>query len=439
MREIFDPNLPVIDEAPLQTVEQLKEGCLEEARNPTGNDTHITDFNLAFYDELESGVVTPYITDMIDTSLRRERPLTVSEAVHHNLRVFQHYAIKNHNEEYPHRFNRKRHRQHIREVASNYPDELEYMLLTTRTMSNISERGVTIDCLANIYSDRLGSQPNVLEVGCSLMGVLTRCKMSDVYPFQGIHVVRTGRDGNTEADREYTSRLNRARALGNIIAGGTGIDVEFIADPLTRAYTRACSFYPRELMDLQKVAMFDDLANARLRIFPQHSRGSRHELIFNDSAEDKTPEINFFFADFSDDLMMEPFSENPIQKFEIVFINTSAHQNSDAGISAMISRALDLTTENGLVVIQDNGYIDTGMPYGLRILKPKFFKIPFAYGVFVIDKLTVDPANEEDVQAQELWRYENARCQRLRFGEGKIVSDGVMKSVKQVISSRSTR
>lgn len=269
---------------------------------------------------------------------------------------------------------------------------LHFRLLTQRVQSNIAERYKTVKLLAHTYKDRFGTEPSHLDIGSSvLQGSLklafNRAHYPRRVPFGDIQINKMDRSEKTEKDNTATRLANIALRSEVSFGPMMGIDITNVDDRAIKEWAKSCSFYPDELLDLEKVKEYDELDN----LDPDHER------------------VRFARVDFSDTRdvrRLRAVTNN--ERYDIITFSTIFYQVNLRERQAMLVNAAQFLSDEGVILIQD-------APDGN-------FETPYNYRASVID------GTAPELGEQELLRWKTPRCKEAIIGLGKVSIHGKLTS-----------
>jgi len=263
--------------------------------------------------------------------------------------------------------------------------------------SCVDERYKTIKLFTSLVANRFDAPPTLLDVGSSVLhGDLKLVYESDpsspVRPFQPIEILN---DKHEKAKDERLTKLANVALSQQIQFGHVmGVDITDIDDVGTRRWARGCRFYPDELFQPDVVEDYDLLESTD----PDHSR------------------VSFLKGDFATMTRNEVVAASPVSTWDIIAFSTVFYQVSSSERIAMLLNALNLLSDNGLIIIQDAREVIVGMEDDVE----GNFSIPFNYATSIIDAQRASDDYEEPVIA-----WENGRCQRAVFEpKGRIRVNG---------------
>jgi hypothetical protein len=352
--------------------------------------------------------------DSDTTGGKKEEPFTAQYAVNLLLRSFQHtFLFKR---AYPILFNE------TADEFLNYPEDfdtpeawleeaggildnpnshaiLDYDLTQRRIQSNIADRykGPKLAILKE-YPSRFRGPLNILDVGASLNLGLTKLVVGD--KFGQVEILDSSSRDAFVHDTNATEYINHLINSPLDVAGGVGVDILPGWDLNSREWIRSCSFYPSELLDLNRIEEFDRLVLAN-SILDKHNR-TKSGLNISGVNMDR---LSFYIGDFADRNSMRDFSHSPEAeaKFDVVTFITVMHQLSDMERTAMIDRAKNYLKPDGLIIVQDFMEINPDAPNGMDFPNHWY---PFLYRTAVIDPLESTSTPRDIV----VWDY--GRCKQ---------------------------
>ena len=259
--------------------------------------------------------------------------------------------------------------------------------------SNVSDRYKSLKAFGAIARNfgRVGIF-SVMDVGCSQNAGLNH--LASGVSFGMPSVIRPESQAHQPSLR-HTAAFHRALAEELPLGHSVGIDTY---DPLdARSWAWSCSFYPSELLNEERVALFDALIRA------------------------KYDAVDFFQGNFADFDTARFAHLHGKQDFNIVNFSTVLYQADEADRSAMLTAASNYAQE--FVVVQDFLQIDPDNPTKLQF-RENWQDDPFPYRFVVRDM-------HEDTGAwHEVFKWRDGRCRELAIGMGRIaVGEGYKASV----------
>ncbi|MBX4199329.1 class I SAM-dependent methyltransferase [Candidatus Saccharibacteria bacterium] len=422
-------------------LEALSRAYSEEMETPTGDDRVIAAYAEAAMQEIHSdfGRLLDSAFDFRDTY---KHPIDAHHAVQLTLRVLQRQMLKHYPHTYPMDFfTPEAWREKINELIGN-PDiasDIEGDLIIREVQSNVVERYKAFKLIGHMYRDRIGDNPEILDVGCSLNLGLKKLAIDGRYPFGRIEVGSPGGEGFI-SDEQLTDAANILLASRLAIGASMGVDV-FIShnndNADTKEWVRACSFYPRELLKPALLMEFNDLQSETGGTTGYYTGD------FSNSAEMENLHIHFSQLKWeaehpeyksSHESLMElierlhgPHPDEEI--FDMVTFSTSMYLMSWHERIRALKRAKRLVKPTGLIVIQD---FAEQVPLGKTKLR---FHNNFHYDSMPYRTYALDPRAPE-LDPQHIFSWETGRCQRLRLGLGKIAVSGKARAPQELLSSR---
>lgn len=255
--------------------------------------------------------------------------------------------------------------------------------LRQHLLSNVSERYKTIPLLINLMEDRFKEEPSILDVGCSQMhGGKKLAYQAELGPkygnFKNIELLDTSSETST-IDKRLSKVTNFIMKQHVDYGAMTGIDIRNIDDPAIKRFAKSCSFYPDELRNEDKVTQFEALDN----LDPRHER------------------VKFHVADISSDIDARNFrNQSEAKRYDIIIFSTVLYQVSPAEQIAMKVNAMNMLTDNGIIIVQDAPDGDFSKKYN--------------YVTSVIDARQIEKGE------QPLLRWATGRCLRAVPEAGRI-------------------
>lgn len=421
-------------------LEALSRAYAQEMGRPTGGDKIIAAYAKAAEQEIhhEFG---EFLENSFEFRDSYRPPIEAHHAVQLTLRVLQKHMLKHYPHIYPTRFFKHRMWSEKINELINDPDtasDIEGDLVVREVQSNVVERYKAFKLIAHMYRDRIGTYPEILDVGCSLNLGLKKLALNQRYPFDSIEVGQK-KPGGFETKRDMTRAANTLLASRLAIGASLGVDV-FMApgndNVDTKEWVRACSFYPSELLKPALLMEFNDLQS---------------------EAENR---VTYFSGDFTNEDEMENLHiqyssrkwefENPNYKnseqsllelvtrlqgphpdeglFDMVIFSTSMYLMSWHQRVRALKRAKKLAKPTGLIVVQD---FAEKRPSGNTKLR---FHNDFMYDAMPYRTYVIDPKSPE-TDPQMIFAWETGRCQRLQLGLGRIAVGGKLRAPEELLSS----
>lgn len=385
---------------PPSPIESLIRQLELETDKPPGNDPRIAAFARVALrrvreDHKWSSIVHDFLTERPDLSPSYRSNLF--------LRAVQADQIAN-NQNYPKAHENTEVWEHTFDDIGQDFERLGQIVVNlhgSNTMSNIAERYKAIKMVLLMMGHRF-DDVSILDIGCSLNHglkqlVLNKGGSFSRYKFGKVEV-SIGPDIGEDPSLQipslgYTAMFNRLmnRKRANI-GPSLGVDIMNSEDPVIQEWAISCSFYPSELLDTRRVR------NAR-------------------RLEKKQPkQVGFYREDFTD-LDHKRFREkSPVSSYDVVVLSTILYQLNPEERAAMIANAKKYTSPDGLIIIQDFASLKTDPISSMRTLEfdDHWYAHPYKYRTYVIDM------QDPDEQLQEIFLWENGRCDRVALGTGRI-------------------
>lgn len=245
--------------------------------------------------------------------------------------------------------------------------KLHEILLTKNTSTTIYQRYVGPAAAINLL---LPSKPmRGADFGCGANHGLRGYELGS--EFQNVTVV-------TDPNELLNSQMIKAfHKLQVAIEKGLAIDNQDLNDPKTRDFTRACSFYPKELGNYQTFIDFEErLAEAT--------------------------KTEFLHADLLE--LEEKGLES--ESYDFVIISTVYYQLGPDKQKKVLETAQRILKDEGLVIINDfaeTDIEDETNPVGLKFEDKPWYNGHFSYGTFILSKAT-------GWRPKEIFRWNNGRC-----------------------------
>lgn len=251
--------------------------------------------------------------------------------------------------------------------------KLEYDLGHRNVQSNVVERYKAVKLAAGLMHSRLGDGARILDVACSRNHGLSKLKLN--LPFKPITF---GSDNSGCMPSLFIDKLVR-QTIGQPLSLGrsVGTDLVPISSGEDAVWTRSCSFYPSELLNIAAVTEYDYLDNNQI------------------------PGVDFVLGNFAS----RGLNDESIEKsFDIVSVSTFLYQLQPE----QRLRARELFRENlgrdGIIVYLDFAHpTDDGQNL---IFKESWFDELFPY------RTLVEFGSDQTHRVYELFCWDNGRCNK---------------------------
>ena len=264
MREQFSASAARPEQSELVTVAERLAQLQARARieSQRGNDPYMQAFHESFAEALED----PDVADVVGWSLTSRPELGTARALGLSLRAFQ--AIEmGQDPSYP------AGREETENWSPTFTRLLEQPMYTERwwgymlddRVSNVARRALVVKLVA--LFDEPANAVRVLELGTSQTHILQKLMVCDKprHRFAKTIVVPQLINGQTQAleDMPQSSKLQALLKKKVPFGVSTGIDLNPIDDPATKAWAESCSFYPGERLDPIRRAEYEELSSLR--------------------------------------------------------------------------------------------------------------------------------------------------------------------------------
>ncbi len=262
--------------------------------------------------------------------------------------------------------------------------EFQAYVRSRDVQSNIADRYTSFKLLIELYRDRFGDTPHLLDIGCSADHGLKLLERNEGYYVPNVTQAYLGKH-KVDAPHDLKDRIHELVSLPDGIGESVGVDkvpMQLIEnDPSTRQWVFACSFYPSELLDKRRYLQYILLGNYQ----PEN--------------------IQFIQADFStSDVEIDPPQDE--DGFDMVTFSTVLYQATPKKRETMIENAKRHLKPNGLIVVQD--FVNTRRGDPSKLVFPRYwFKEEYGYRTLVFDM------QDESAGFQEVFRWQNGRCREL--------------------------
>jgi len=269
---------------------------------------------------------------------------------------------------------------------------LQMEILFLEIQSNVADRYKSLKLGLSLFGDNFTDRqaPRVMDVGCSLnlggqiiANNLPFFSESDPYLSRRKRLLPEGRE--IKALRRL---LKEAAPLGEV----WGVDIFSPTDSNMRDWVFACSLYPSELMDAERVAHFNRIAEAA------------------------SPKVHFVYNDFADPFVLtgsERFSTVLPEpgSMDVICLFTVLYEVPPAKRQLLINRALESLTPRGILLVQDFALVDAGSPQELDF-DPWYHPNRadrWPYKTFVWEKTAPESG------FQTLFEWSSGRCMELKL------------------------
>lgn len=401
MESYSDEELSKIKLSNTQKLETLPLELYAQIEKPPAGDERIAAFSAAMITELQDEETRDFIKDLF----AHRKDIAPSYAANLLLRGFQKQLLRDADRfDYPTSFDKTEPwRAAIREVLEDpvRSEELVLDMFIRDVQSNIAERYKSFKLIMQAMKSRIGERPKVMDIGCSQNQGLKKLALGR--PFGEVEVVNDG-EGESIIDPNLTKKVNAELAKPFRIGTGLGIDIMPMNDPRVREWAKSCSFYPSELLDQELIDEYD--------LINQH---------------DRVDNIGFDTYDFTSEALYRLSHDQFRGNFDVITLSTVMYQMDEDERTRMADIVRRFLAPGGIVIYQDFGEVDKGDPTKLNYYK-HWFLHKFSYTTAVLD--TADPRDE----LQEIFRWENGRCQRMAMGLGSLSINGKLKTYPEIIA-----
>ena len=359
---------------------------------PPDNDPVLAAFGFAAAQEVADGVLGRILTETLD--LRPD--LSARDASNLLLRTWQKQFLRDRSLHYPNpNF----------EDAGYWQDMMNRMLrdgmiwgdieidLRFRTVqSNIPARYITHKLIMLSESERLDSQPQLLDIGTSdMQGPI---KLAINHPFAGIELTKQRRSRGRfgwAVDSLSSQVINHMVAQNIDLGTSVATDVRSFrntsnpdkATSTEAEWIRACTFRGMEFRNRQRTREFWEL----------HKTNS--------------PKLHFYQGAFSREGMGTFAAESPVQQFDIVSLSTVMYQMSTEEQEEARVLAREYVKPDGLIIYQDFIHIDPDDRTN--------FKFYPRWNAYTYRTLIEDPLDKSG-ELQEVFRSRDGRCRQIALG-----------------------
>jgi hypothetical protein len=312
------------------------------------------------------------------------RPGAENEPLRHRIIVQQHgRALR-----YPHDYSSPEAWSMAFEAVLSDPDVFGEFLMdvwTRALASNVSERYKALKALGTLArgAGRIDTL-KFFDVGPSQHAGANH--IASGLPFERVTVFKP--NTNQALNIPGTQLFAHAMNVNLPVEIAMGVDMYYPIE--SRSWARSCSHYPSELLDKDRVALYDT-------------------LIMQDQ-----PNVLFYKADFTE-FDHEAFARHERaegradQKYDIVNFSTVLYQSTPEEREKMLGHATRIAQE--FIVMQDFAAIDPNDPSKL-IFRTNWQDDPFPYRTFVMDM------REDPPIWHEIFRWRDGRCREMVMGMG---------------------
>ncbi len=349
--------------------------------------------------------------DLIDDTLTYHATenggITPSHAVNLMLRAPQKQLLKKHEEKnYPKAYtDDKLWYKDLSEMVNN-PDTWAELFIDMRrnVSSNVSERYKAFKAIFLVLQERF-NQPRVLDIGSSQNQGLKKLGLN--LPFEPVNVIEpildhSERGYHLGTHEEAEEQLNQLLQTPLQLGPSSGVDFFTPDDPMNRDWAKACSFYPSELLDDNKLAKYDAIDQI-----------------------DDVPNVDFIASDIFE-LEPKEVIEKYEEPFDVITVCTMMYQLSKEERIELKSKLREFTKEDGLIIYQDFVAKDAKSPAELYFYKHWFGK-PYRYRTIVED------LSAPSIGLQEVFRWENGRCGRVHLCAGRLSLQGAVGTIEDFL------
>jgi hypothetical protein len=275
--------------------------------------------------------------------------------------------------------------------------------------TNKSERGVAYRLMQHLYKDRFGDRPRYMDVGSSRGHIIAALDIAD-YVFR-LPEVYTGspEDNEIEVDPTLTSEIARLINWYLPIGRSVCIDAWPRNDEEVRLFKRACSFDPPELLNPANLQDYERLDQHQSSNITYIEELFDHPGLFD-------PQDGSTVVTGGAEVSGPPMYEFG-QEFSFVTICSLMYQLAEERRRRVFDNALRYSPPNGIVMVQDftdwQPPVDEQHPVE-QLSFPSRWRDPsrpFSYRTMIFDK------TQPDLGFQELFRWNNGRCQQLILGD----------------------
>jgi hypothetical protein len=376
----------------------LRNAFYVESQRPQGNDSRYAACSAALYDMLDPSnnpTVREVFTDVI--SWRRHPHENSSYLVYLTERVLHMMALdRKETLHYPHEAVTKEWWQgFISETLDADGDQLgNFMLhMTARDVqTNIGQRALAQLLVPIFFSERIGVNPQIADVGSSEMQGLKSLFMQES-PFQPIFIdAHRGKDPDDQQASEKLLNSVIRRAPQWYHPGlSIGIDKTYTPPGETRDWDRN-----RQKWVKTNSIRPDDMVE-RPHI----------EALYDRIAAFETPDIVPVAMDFSEPLELPLPGRPGDERYDMVFYSSSLYQNSPEGVRTMIDNGLKIVKPLGLLAVLDFVRPDARQPRDLHFVSRR----PYSFRLLLLDPQAPDEGWKAFITAQD-GRFRNLTFHR---------------------------
>lgn len=384
-----------VNELDYRRLDKFMDGLQLEVSNPTNGDERIGAFARATYEQLlYRGEILQTLAEVFAWHRYMGDRFPPAYARRFLLRAVQKQALERQEDAslpYPERFNSPEAWHYLYNDNIDYP-ELGQDMSLYKVQSNVSERYKSVALIVRAYSDRLGPNPRVLDVGCSMNIGLKKLTVLKAYPFGETDLVDQCAHNTWMLSQDRNSNEILANTLSTPVEIGQSIGIDMYPphpnSKKARLWIKSHSFYPSELLtDTVRVKEFDDLAQLEVPSVETY-RG------------------NIDIADEEQvDLLM---SSHPGWQPDLVVASTTLHQFGSTKRARALANISKLSNADTVIVVNDFVQTDPTAKGGLSFVNQERWVDPFTYRTLVKDLATGEPW-------QEHYHWSNGRCHQIQL------------------------
>ncbi len=280
------------------------------------------------------------------------------------------------------------------------PDHMDfdYDIHNRNLQSTKPQRYIGAVLLRALAVDRIGSNPFVIDVGCSQnLGLKQQAlvgELSEILFFDTVKVVPSGIDLGKDSskwpeDERLSGLVNSLVQNSRPVIGGIGIDIEHMKDIGNQEFAKACSFYPSELIDPGELEAYELLETMPV------------------------PSVGFYHEDFPNMDVGKFKDETQIENAGLVTIFTMMNQLNKTGRRKTMAKIEELARvgvvqDDGIVAIEEFAQVNPKSKDQL-VINPKGPRKSGEYRLFVRD------LSEESGELHHVATFDNGRCNRIQL------------------------
>lgn len=282
----------------------------------------------------------------------------------------------------------------------------------------VKERYASVAAMTQLVRERFPQGVRALSIGCSIMVGELQLRYSDEFPMS-FEKVTYGKN----RPKDLTEAANRLVQLPSLFNEVVGVDINALYYEDRQKYDTDTAHY----------------ALSGLR--PSERSNPKYfntvKALMSKMEKDKTgfdpdSKVKFFQANLLDEAEKAAFSEKHPGKFDVIILNFMTQELPPEDQLRIHQVANDLTSDNGLIIYNHQAYIPSKYqtkPTDIKNVRhyKSYATLPYSSAMHIVDRL--NPING----VQEAMKYHNNRCQRVRLGAAKLMINGTLESIADLI------